>query len=338
MKSQTAATFPDAPRLAILGLGSIGRRHARNFAELGCQIVGFDPCFASNEPVPEGVSTITSDRSQAIETADAVVIATPNEAHLSDLQSCIDAGRSAFVEKPIGHDPTVLDGLINAAQAKALVIFPAMNLRFLPVTDLLRNALEEREIGRPVWARFHLSSYLPDWRPGQDYRQGYAADPKTGGVLFDVIHEFDLAWHLLGPARLVTASAGRDPSLEIPSEHLADVVLRHDAGPISTVHVDYLGRPPSRCLEIQGTEGRLWADLITGTVRLYEPSTPEFVERLAEGAFASSYVNEAAAFLRLLTALHDDSIGSNPSAAIKEAADVLRLVSEIRKACSLPCP
>ena len=52
------------------------------------------------------------------------------------------------------------------------------------------------DLSKVYSARAISSSYLPDWRPGQDYRTTYSAHKDMGGgVSIDLIHEWDyLSW------------------------------------------------------------------------------------------------------------------------------------------------
>ena len=73
------------------------------------------------------------------------------------------------------------------------------NLRFLPSLQRLKDLIAQGVIGRIVRASFEAGQWLPDWRPRQDYRKSYSADPDSGGgVLFDLIHEIDAAYWILG--------------------------------------------------------------------------------------------------------------------------------------------
>jgi len=150
------------------------------------------------------------------------------------------------VEKPLGHDPDLAARLAGRARERGVAVAVAHNLRFRPVVQRVKQVLSEGALDDPAWARFCCASWLPDWRPGQDYRSNYAADPVTGGVIFDSIHEVDLACHLLGRAKVQSASAVRTGILDMPSEDVADIVLRHDAGCQSAIHLDYVTRPRPR--------------------------------------------------------------------------------------------
>src|SRR5262249_26027808 len=137
----------------------------------------------------------------------------------------------------------------------------ALNLRFHPAVIEAKKRIATGELGKLLWGRLICASYLPDWRPGQDYRQGYASDPTTGGGLFDIIHEFDLGHHLLGAATAVAAQARTSGVLDMKSEDVADILLRHQSGASSSIHLDYVTRPAQRVTEIAGTTGFLHLDI-----------------------------------------------------------------------------
>jgi predicted dehydrogenase len=43
-----------------------------------------------------------------------------------------------------------------------------------------------------------VGQYLPDWRPNQDYLKGMSARIDKGGVMLDLVHEFDYIRWLIG--------------------------------------------------------------------------------------------------------------------------------------------
>jgi len=118
--------------------------------------------------------------------------------------------------------------------------------------------------------RAQCGYYLPFWRPGTDYREGYAARQATGGgIILDSIHEFDYLTWLLGRPREVFAYASRVSSLEIDTEDNADVLLRFDYGAVANVHLDYLQRTYRRACDIIGEDGMIAWDYISQSVTVY---------------------------------------------------------------------
>ena len=311
-------------RIAVLGLGSIGLRHARNLMEFGHEVIGFDPDPKRGVEVGRANS-----RAEALSAASAAIIASPNDCHLEDLNAALQQGLHVFVEKPPAHTADGLAPLVARAEENSLVFFTGVNLRVCPVVREARTLIQAGEIGDPIWGRFLGSSWLPGWRPDQNHTAGYTADPRTGGVLFDYYHEFDLAVHLLGDATPIAASARTTGLVSIASDDCADALLRHDGGVQSTIHVDYVSRVPSRTAEIAGTKGLLRLDLNN---RLLEHTPAEDERRVTryEGDFSSDYVEEMRTFLECIQG------DQTPPCGGREALRVLELVVAIREMCGLP--
>jgi len=311
----------------ILGLGSIGTRHARNLVSLDYDVIGFDP---SPDAHARGI-TQTQSRTEVLEKSNAVIICSPNAHHLDDLCDAITAGCHVFIEKPLAHTTVGVKQLLDDAAARGLTIFAGLNLRFHPAVGAAKSLIEDGALGNPLWAAFQSSHWLPDWRPGQDYRQGYTADPKTGGVLFDIIHEFDLANHLLGPAETLFATARNTSILDIPSEDCADVVLGHQSGIRSVLHLDYVTRPPRRTVEIGGEKGILRLDLIKReTVLTDNDNNQRHHKTFSETSSADDYVDEMKAFVECVNGK------ASPPSDGYEALAVLEQVIAARKQCGLP--
>ena len=105
----------------------------------------------------------------------------------------------------------------------------------------LRELARAGAIGRVVSARLEFGSWLPDWRPSQDYRDGYAVRRASGGgIVLDAIHELDYARWLVGDVHSVACFADRLSSLELETEDVAAVLLRFAGGAIDTSDVGFL--------------------------------------------------------------------------------------------------
>jgi predicted dehydrogenase len=315
--------------IAILGLGSIGLRHARNALALGESVIGFDPSPERRALLIAEGGEIAESRDAALAAATACVIASPSDLHEDDLAAAIAAGRHALVEKPIGHRIGRLPQLLDQAEAGGVVIAAALNLRLHPCVRIAKAVLTEGELGRVLWGRFLAALYLPDWRPGQDWTKGYANDPRTGGAVFDYIHEFDLAAHLLGPFTPAACVAGNSGTLGLESEDIADAILRHPGGVSSSVHVDYVTRPRMRGFYIAGTLGHLHVDLDRRHIRRIDAEGGVMLDETLAGGYGDDYITEMSAFL-------DAVRGAPPVCTGREALAVLEGVIQTRTLAGLP--
>ncbi|MBT3169903.1 MAG: Gfo/Idh/MocA family oxidoreductase [Rhodospirillaceae bacterium] len=316
--------------LAVLGLGSIGTRHATNALALGEAVIGFDPDPARREMLAEIGGRPAGSRAAALDGAAAAVVASPNAHHLDDIGAAISAGCHIMVEKPLAHSTSGVQALLDAAKSGQRVVFAAHNLRFHPAVRAAKAILDSGGLGTPLWARSVAASYLPDWRPQQDYRQGFAADARTGGAVFDFIHEFDLLAHLLGPYTAEAAMARRSGVLDMAAEDCADAILRHQSGLVSTLHIDYVTRPAIRVTEVAGTEGMLRIDIPARRLVHLASDGETLAEDSFGGEHGDDYITEMQAFLESIR-------GETPPACDgQEALAVLAQVIRVRDLAGLP--
>lgn len=252
--------------IAVIGLGSIGRRHAKNALSLGYNVIGFDPseaaCKAANDKIQ-----ILAIELEAIEQSDAVIIASPHKYHMQSLENCIAANKPALVEKPIATKIDGLENLLKKAADKNLIIACGFNLRFRQIVEKAQECL--KNMGNIHWARFICASYLPDWRPQSNYLENYTNDAENGGIIFDIAHELDLAQFLLGQGDVVSSYAENSGLLGLNAEDRANIILKHVTGSLSHIYLDYTTRPRQRSFEIAGKKGFLKVDLTDHSLKLY---------------------------------------------------------------------
>jgi predicted dehydrogenase len=293
-------------RVAVVGCGSIGARHLRNLAVLGCDdLVAIDPDVERRTTAAAAVGARTAPTLEAAlaDGASVVLVTSPTHLHLAHARLAVDAGADLFVEKPLAASLDGLDELIAAADAHGTTALVACNLRFHPGLQRAHELVAAGAIGRIVSARFEFGSWLPDWRPAQDYRAGYAARRDSGGgVVLDAIHELDYARWLLGDVESVACFAGKLSSLELETEDVAAILLRFASGAIGEVHLDYVQRAYRRACRLVGEEGTLTWDFGTGETRVYEPERGDWWSFAAPDGWSVNdmYVAELAHFLACL--------------------------------------
>jgi len=318
-------------RVAVLGLGSIGRRHCAIVRALGHEVIGYDIC--ADAPQVDGVRRACSE-ADALAGVSAVIVASPPSEHLRQARLALDSGLHALVEKPFAPSADGVTELGALAQERGLVLRVAMNLRFHPGVLTVRRLLAAGAIGRPLRASVWFGSWLPGWRAKTDYRQSYSARRELGGgVLLDSIHELDYAIWLLGPVIRVQAQLAHESSLELDVEDLAALVLEHASGVVTSMTLDYLDRAYNRGCRVVGEEGTIQWSWERQAVVLHRAQGE--AERVATPSeVAPTYRAEVAAFLDAAARGEPANAMDARAASADEAAAALAVVDAARLACT----
>jgi predicted dehydrogenase len=268
-------------RILIAGFGSIGRRHLRNLMELGIRDIML--LRRRNEPLTDARQfPIFTDLAKALENRpNVVIVSNPTAYHLQVALPAARAGCDLFIEKPLSNSWDGIEDLLSVVREKGLVAALGFDLRFDPGLCRVKKLLEEESIGQVIGIQAQVGQYLPDWHPGEDYREGVSARAeKGGGVILDLIHELDYVTWLLGPVAEIFCFAGKVSSLKIDTEDTAAMALKFTSGALGTIHLDYIQRAPSRTCKIVGEQGTIEWDYFGKKVLWYKPNehTPERFE------------------------------------------------------------
>ena len=86
---------------------------------------------------------------------------------------------------------------------------------------------------------------------------GYAADPMTGGIIFDDMHEIDVAHYLLRCFRGVASVSRCSGEVGIKFEDISDLVLQHEGSWQSAIHMGFVIPVRTRVAQTAGTRGQL---------------------------------------------------------------------------------
>lgn len=258
-------------KIAFTGLGSIAKRHIKNVcAYLNSRGDEYTiDLYRSSlgRDLPEEVAPfISSERLFADELEsdvqyDIVFITNPTSMHYETLLKFKDHSKAFFIEKPV-FDSTDVDKSIFS-ELKDKICYVACPLRYNPILQYVKNNID---LSKVYSARAISSSYLPDWRPGQDYRNTYSAHKELGGgVAIDLIHEWDyLTWLFETPDTIYTIQT-KISGLEIDSDDVSLYIAR-TGNTMIELHLDYFGREPIRILQLFMADDTVECDIIKGTV------------------------------------------------------------------------
>jgi predicted dehydrogenase len=174
-------------KTAAIGVGSLGRHHARNYAELAREgRIGFvGACDANSETVAQvgkdnDCATFTDWR-ELLDKVDAVSIATPTETHCEIACAFLEKGVNVLVEKPIALTLDEADKIIAAAEKSGAKLMVGQLERFNPAMVALRP-----HVTNPLYFEIHRVSPFPNRSLDVD-------------VVLDVmIHDLDAVQWLVG--------------------------------------------------------------------------------------------------------------------------------------------
>jgi predicted dehydrogenase len=257
-------------RALVVGCGSIGQRHIRNLKALGVpQILAVDTVPNSLERATQlGANPYDNLEAALADEPEAAIVSTPPDMHLAAARATLETGSRILIEKPIAASLEGVDAVLDLAKRRKSVLCVGYNLRFHSGLLKVKALLESGAIGRLLTLQAEFGQYLPDWRPGRDYRTVYnARATEGGGILLDASHEIDYARWLAGEIVAVFAVAEKLSDLELDAEDVALLTVRFASGVVGHIHLDCVARGYNRGCRLVGTEGTLEWDFKTG-VRL----------------------------------------------------------------------
>ncbi|WMJ83317.1 Gfo/Idh/MocA family protein [Oscillospiraceae bacterium LTW-04] len=263
-------------KVCFCGLGSIGRRHLKNLTHLASAFGTMPEIHAlrktSNaldKDIEKLLAKQFADVRELDQDYDLAFITNPTSLHFETMKLMAKRANHLFIEKPIFDSGSYNIGEIESSPTG--VYYVAGPLRYAPVIQALKKMINNQSV---YCVRVICSSYLPDWRPGADYRQGYSAQKALGGgVDIDLIHEWDYIIALFGFPRKVHRICGKYSSLDIDANDTAVYIAEYE-NMVAELHLDYFGREPRREIELFTEQGSIIGDLIKNTITFSDGRPP----------------------------------------------------------------
>jgi len=221
-------------RLAVVGIGLIGIRHA----EL---IAGSDDAelAAVADPAPQAAAV--SDRLGTRHFAeveamldavrpDGVVVAAPNQLHTPVGLACVARGIPALIEKPLADTLEAGAELVTAAERRGVPLLVGHHRRYNPMVETTRAIIAAGELGRLVAVSVVWAARKPDAYFDAAWRRAEGGGP----ILINMIHDIDCLRHFCGEIEEVQAYGG-SAIRGFAVEDTAAVVIRFAGGALATV-------------------------------------------------------------------------------------------------------
>lgn len=336
-------------KILMIGLGSIGQRHLRNIKRvlgtegeiLAYRVRGLQRTFSDSMKIRDNICLeeefgirAFGDLDEALSHKPEIAFITnPTNMHIPCAIKCARAGCHLFMEKPVSDDLEGIKELEEAVKESGVKVFVGYQNRFHPAVRMVKESLEQKELGRILSVRSVVGERLSTMHTYEDYKDTYMARKDMGGgvVTNQLVHEMDYLYYLFGKPLSVYAIGGTLGNLGIDVEDNCDALFfmeGDEGGGIAvSVHADFYQSPPCRFLKVVGEKGQIEADLISATVT---KTVLDVTEKAAFPRFARNdmFIEELELFLSCIKnnkkeaiTLQDGVVSLKMAMAVKESME-----------------
>jgi predicted dehydrogenase len=304
-------------RLAVIGVGVHGARHAAVFAAMpGVELVGVaDTNEATARAVAAAHKTAAAtDFREFFGRVDAVSIAVPASRHFEVAGACLDRGIHVFLEKPIAETSEQASALIELVRGKPVVFQIGHVERFNPVMAAL-----ERIVDRPRFIEAHrLCTYSP-------------RISDVGVVMDLMIHDLEVILHLVGAS--VTGLSAIGVSVLSRTEDIANARLEFANGCIANVTTSRISPEPMRKIRLFQEDAYISLDFRAQEGLIYRKHDGGIVREPVPTEKGQPLELELAAFVECVRRGGQPRVGAEQATrALELALDILRDIAR-RNAC-----
>ena len=302
-------------RTIVVGLGSIGLRHARLLNQREDVAVEF--CESNQERLKQAFDEIgklpayTTYEDALASRPDVVLIATPTQLHCDQVVRALRENIHVLCEKPMSDRLADAIKMKEASERSSAVLSIGFMLHFHPGIVRLEQLIQEGALGTILQVRYLVGSYVTLVNSHSHYQSQL-----EGALLLDYAHQPDIIyWLLREKPRGVYMAAGHGGDIEFRSNpNFLTIVCDYDSPLLTTVALNYLQMPQRHECEIVGDEGWALLDFERGTLRIGNRKAASEVEETVESTRDAVYQMEHQAFLDAVAGRREPS--SPPEEAI----------------------
>jgi len=280
----------------IVGLGSIAKKHIKALNSLAGNFNIYALRSGKNVEEQDGVTNIY-ELSEIQENLDFAIISNPTNLHYQFIDKLAALRVPLFIEKPPLSTLKESVMLADKIDHLGLMTYVACNLRFHPCIQYIKEYLGLNSSKRINEVNIYCGSYLPDWRPDQDFRKNYSANAAMGGgVHLDLFHELDYTHWFFGTPVSAHCFKRSASVLNIDAVDYANYVLNYPDFTVG-ITLNYYRRDPKRTIEILFEEGTWTIDLIKNRIT----SNNSIIYQADDFMISETYKAQIQYFIKCLT-------------------------------------
>lgn len=264
--------------ILFFGLGSIGQRHSRLIKKYyDHKLYAYRSRLGQEKCINDDIKELYTLREAFDLNPDIAFITNPTNLHIKTALKCAEKGIDLFIEKPLSNSMDGVEKLKEVVDKKNLFVYVAFNMRFHPVIQELKKMLPSLNIS---CVQTIATSYLPKWRPNQDYRYSYSTDEETGGgVLLELSHEFDYNCWLFGNIKKIVGRYGKISNLDIKCEDFGDLLIEYENGIMGYIHLNFSSFNNERLIKIYCENKYIEGNLINNYIRIIDENGGTILKR-----------------------------------------------------------
>ena len=254
-------------RAAVVGVGHLGRHHARILGSMpGVALTGVVDANGSRAreiAASSGARAVTDVR-EMLDEVDLVSIATPTEAHGEVAGLCLARGIPVLVEKPLARSVAECDAIIQAAARTGAILAVGHTERFNPAVIAARPAVD-----KPGFIEIHRLGTFPERSLDID-------------VVFDLmIHDLDLVLSIVRSPIAAIEAVGV-PVLTDRAD-IANARIRFESGCVANITASRISRDRIRKIRVFQRDAYISIDCGAKEAEVYRLIHQEGRRPLIEG-------------------------------------------------------
>ena len=244
-------------RAGLIGLGMMGRHHARNLRSLeGVELVAVADAHGDPHGAAPGLEVLPDVEALIAAGIDYAVVAVPTQFHRDVAMALAEAGIHTLVEKPLAFDIGEAEEITAAFEKAGLVGAVGYIERYNPALQEMRRRIAEGQLGEIY--------QIITRRQG-----GFPARIADVGVVKDLAtHDLDLtAWVAQSPYASVAATSTRRSGRR--DEDMVSITGRLEDGTITNHLVNWLTPFKERVTVVTGEKGALVGDTLNADLTFH---------------------------------------------------------------------
>lgn len=297
----------------VVGVGHIGRNHARIYSELdsaACAAVYDIDERAAQKTAAKCGGRVAAGLEEFVALVDIATVATPTPTHYDVAKFLLQQGKHLLIEKPITENPEQAQELAALAQEKGLVLQVGHIERFNPVL----SALEQR-LTRPRFIEAHRLSPYPE------------RSTEIGVVLDLMIHDLEIVLHLVRSG-VKSIDAVGIPVLS-KGEDIANARIRFENGCVANITASRISPERMRKIRVFQEDAYLSLDYQKQSGEIYRRDNGRITRDRVEIEKDEPLKCELEAFVKCARQGIEPAVsGHEATAALELALDITRRIGE----------